>query len=109
MTSFRICGTPTYVAPEVLSKEGYGIEVDNWSLGILIHIMLVGFAPFRSPDRSTLFRLIMKANVAFDLPNWNKISSKAKQLVASLLTADVERRRTSAEVINNPWIQNFSE
>uniref|UniRef100_A0A7E4WA86 Protein kinase domain-containing protein n=1 Tax=Panagrellus redivivus TaxID=6233 RepID=A0A7E4WA86_PANRE len=104
---YRICGTPTYVAPEILSKEGYGLEVDVWSLGILLHIMLVGFAPFRSADRSQLFRLIMKAHVSFDLPNWHRVSSKAKQLILRLVTPDVENRLTVDEVISDPWIQTI--
>uniref|UniRef100_A0A915B3B3 Protein kinase domain-containing protein n=1 Tax=Parascaris univalens TaxID=6257 RepID=A0A915B3B3_PARUN len=48
---YRICGTPTYVAPEMLAEKGYGVSVDLWSLGVILHLMLVGYAPFRSNDR----------------------------------------------------------
>uniref|UniRef100_A0AC34Q2M4 Protein kinase domain-containing protein n=1 Tax=Panagrolaimus sp. JU765 TaxID=591449 RepID=A0AC34Q2M4_9BILA len=103
---YRICGTPTYVAPEILLKEGYGLEVDIWSMGILLHIMLVGFAPFRSSDRATLFRLITKANVSFDLPHWNKVSPKAKMLLTNILTPNITRRLTAHEIMNISWVQN---
>ncbi len=72
---YRVCGTPTYVAPEVLSQTGYGLEVDVWSLGVLLYIMLIGFAPFRCPDRVQLFKLIVKAHVTFGMPGWSKGSS----------------------------------
>ena len=49
---------PTYVAPEILAEKGYGLEVDLWSLGVIGHIMLVGYAPFRSSNRDELFDLI---------------------------------------------------
>ncbi len=53
---------------------GYGVEVDVWSLGVIMHIMLVGYAPFRSSDRDELFQLIQDGGFSFELPGWSKIS-----------------------------------
>ncbi|KAH7724938.1 Protein F32D8.1 [Aphelenchoides avenae] len=103
---YRLCGTPTYVAPEVLTQEGYGVEVDIWSLGILLHIMLIGFAPFRCQDRSRLFRLIMRASLPSDMPYWSRISPKSKELILKMLTRDVGRRVRATEIMNNSWVQN---
>ncbi|KAI1721714.1 protein kinase domain-containing protein [Ditylenchus destructor] len=102
---YRVCGTPTYVAPEVLSQHGYGLSVDVWSLGVLLYIMLIGFAPFRCADRAQLFKLIVKAHVTFDMPGWSRVSSKAKQLILKMVTAIVDSRYKSVEVMNNEWIR----
>ncbi|KAL6725318.1 hypothetical protein Aduo_007379 [Ancylostoma duodenale] len=72
---FRVCGTPSYCAPEILKETGYGIAVDIWSLGVLLHVMLVGFAPFRSNERNRLFRLITQGKLHFDLPEWREVST----------------------------------
>uniref|UniRef100_A0A915CS10 Protein kinase domain-containing protein n=1 Tax=Ditylenchus dipsaci TaxID=166011 RepID=A0A915CS10_9BILA len=95
---FLVCGTPTYVAPEVLSQQGYGLQVDVWSLGVLLYIMLIGFAPFRCADRTQLFKLIMKANVTFEMVGWTKISNKAKQLILKMLTANTDERLKAIEI-----------
>ena len=47
-----VCGTPTYVAPEILAENGYGLEVDNWAAGVICYIPLCGFPPFRNKPQS---------------------------------------------------------
>ncbi|CAD5215566.1 unnamed protein product [Bursaphelenchus okinawaensis] len=104
---YRVCGTPTYVAPEVISEQGYGIEVDIWSLGVVLHIMLIGFAPFRAPKRSQLFKLIKKAYLGFDFARWNHISTDAQTTVRRMLCPNPQRRATASEILNDEWIQSF--
>ncbi|CAD5221516.1 unnamed protein product [Bursaphelenchus xylophilus] len=104
---YRVCGTPTYVAPEVISEQGYGREVDIWSLGVVLHIMLIGFAPFRAPRRSQLFKLIRKAYLGFDFPRWSHISTNAQSTVRRMLCPNPKRRATATEILEDEWIQSF--
>ncbi|XGW05764.1 hypothetical protein V3C99_016264, partial [Haemonchus contortus] len=104
---FRVCGTPTYCAPEILRETGYGFPVDVWSLGVLLHVMLVGFAPFRSTERSRLFRLITQGRLHFDLPEWKGISSKARDLLSQLMSTSPSKRPVAAQIPTHPWIREF--
>ncbi|VDN03487.1 unnamed protein product [Thelazia callipaeda] len=72
---YKICGTPTYIAPEMLAEKGYGMEVDTWSLGIILHVMLVGYAPWQCPDRRRLFQLITLSRLSFEHHTWSTVSS----------------------------------
>uniref|UniRef100_A0A8C4ZCQ5 Doublecortin-like kinase 3 n=1 Tax=Gadus morhua TaxID=8049 RepID=A0A8C4ZCQ5_GADMO len=73
---FTVCGTPTYVAPEILSETGYGLSVDVWALGVILYILLCGFPPFRSQDRDQeeLFKLIREGKVHFLSNYWDPVS-----------------------------------
>uniref|UniRef100_A0A0N4ZUS7 Protein kinase domain-containing protein n=1 Tax=Parastrongyloides trichosuri TaxID=131310 RepID=A0A0N4ZUS7_PARTI len=101
----RICGTMSYVSPEVIIGK-YGIECDMWSLGVVFHIMLVGHAPFRSQNRQKLFKLISRAQFSMDHESWIPISREARNLVLRLLTLDVNRRIKAEEVLHHPFLKN---
>uniref|UniRef100_A0A914I6H0 Protein kinase domain-containing protein n=1 Tax=Globodera rostochiensis TaxID=31243 RepID=A0A914I6H0_GLORO len=100
---YRVCGTPTYVAPEILTQQGYGVEVDVWSLGIILHICLVGFAPFHCTDRAQLFQQIVHGKITFEHANWSLIATKAKKLLLGMLTA-APKRMDAEQVTRNEWI-----
>lgn len=68
------CGTPGYVAPEVLRKRGYGPQVDLWSLGVITYILLSGYPPFFDSSNTELFKKIMAGRFKFDRPWWDAIS-----------------------------------
>ncbi|KAG8521601.1 Serine/threonine-protein kinase DCLK3 [Galemys pyrenaicus] len=104
---FTVCGTPTYVAPEILSEKGYGLEVDMWAAGVILYILLCGFPPFRSPDRDQdeLFNIIQLGHFEFLAPYWDNISDAAKDLVSRLLVVDPKKRYTAHQVLQHPWIE----
>ncbi|XP_058146575.1 serine/threonine-protein kinase DCLK3 [Dasypus novemcinctus] len=104
---FTVCGTPTYVAPEILSEKGYGLEVDMWAAGVILYILLCGFPPFRSPERDQdeLFSIIQLGHFEFLAPYWDNISDAAKDLVSRLLVVDPKKRYTAHQVLQHPWIE----
>ncbi|TRY82458.1 hypothetical protein DNTS_028279 [Danionella cerebrum] len=68
------CGTPGYVAPEVLAQKPYSKAVDCWSIGVIAYILLCGYPPFYDENDSKLFEQILKADYEFDAPYWDDIS-----------------------------------
>ncbi|XP_069551593.1 serine/threonine-protein kinase DCLK3 [Brachyistius frenatus] len=104
---FTICGTPTYVAPEILCETGYGVAVDIWALGVIIYVLLCGFPPFRSRDRDQeeLFQLIKQGQFHFPSPYWDLISEEAKSLVGALLQPDPAVRLTAQQTLLHPWVK----
>jgi serine/threonine protein kinase len=98
------CGTPGYVAPEVLKCEKYGPEVDLWSIGVILYILLCGFPPFYDETAAGLYDQIKKGDYDFPAPYWNPISEEAKDLVRKLLTVDPKQRCTIKQLLAHPWI-----
>ncbi|NXF32993.1 DCLK3 kinase, partial [Nyctibius bracteatus] len=104
---FTVCGTPTYVAPEILAEKGYGLEVDMWAAGVILYILLCGFPPFRSQERDQeeLFQIIQLGHYEFLSPYWDNISAAAKDLITRLLIVDPQKRYTARQVLQHPWIR----
>ncbi|XP_059167163.1 serine/threonine-protein kinase DCLK3-like isoform X2 [Physella acuta] len=103
---YTVCGTPTYVAPEILTEIGYSLEVDMWAVGVITYILLCGFPPFRSPDRnqSELFEFIKAGEYQFLSPYWDNTSRSAKDLISRLLIVDRRKRYTSVDVLCHRWV-----
>lgn len=103
------CGTPGYVAPEILEQDGtYGKEVDMWSLGVILYIVLCGFPPFYDENHNNLFKMIKACKYDFPSPYWDNVSESAVDLIKKLLVADVSARLTAEQVLQHPWIQGKS-
>jgi len=101
------CGTPGYVAPEVLQNKGYDSgAVDIWSTGVILYILLCGFPPFYEEELPALFDQILKGRYDFPSPWWDNISKEAKDLVRKMLTVDPKKRIEAKEVKSNPWVVN---
>jgi len=99
------CGTPGYVAPEVLKNQGYDSgAVDMWSAGVILYILLCGFPPFYEEELPALFDQIMNARYDFPSPWWDTISAEAKGLVRKLLELNPKKRLTAKQVLEDPWI-----
>jgi calcium-dependent protein kinase len=102
----EIAGTPFYMAPEII-KGDYGFEVDIWSLGVLLYILVSGYLPFFSDDRDEVFRKIQTADFHFDHNEFKSVSEECKTLIRKMLTLDPKKRIKGQEVITDPWFDKF--
>lgn len=98
------CGTPGYVAPEILEGVKYGLQADMWSLGVIVYILLGGYPPFIESTQKALFRKIRKGEYEFHEQYWKSVSKGAKDLIKQLLTVDPKNRITAEGALKNPWI-----
>ncbi|KAB7501920.1 Serine/threonine-protein kinase DCLK1 [Armadillidium nasatum] len=101
-----VCGTPTYVAPEILAETGYGLKVDIWAAGVITYILLCGFPPFVSAtnNQEELFDQILHGYYKFHSPYWDDISLPAKELIVRMIKVDTEERFTASQVLNHIWV-----
>ena len=97
------CGTPQYVAPEIIAGTPYGVEVDLWSAGVIFYILLVGYPPFYEEDFDDLYNKIEAAAFDFDDELWERVSPEAKELIGRLLTADPFKRFTAEQALAHAW------
>jgi len=100
------CGTPGYIAPEVLLMKGYDKQCDVWSLGVIVYILLCGFPPFYADNDAQLYEKIKKGQYEFLRPYWDPISDVAKDLIRKMLTVDPAKRITCAEALQHPWLKD---
>jgi len=99
------CGTPYYVAPEVINGGGaYGMEVDFWSLGVITYFLLCGFPPFMADDLNGIFQLIQRAEYDYPSPYWDNVSENAKDFIRRLLVTDPRKRMLAGDALKHPWI-----
>ncbi|XP_051932207.1 calcium/calmodulin-dependent protein kinase type 1 isoform X2 [Hippocampus zosterae] len=98
------CGTPGYVAPEVLAQKPYSKAVDCWSIGVIAYILLCGYPPFYDENDSKLFEQILKAEYEFDSPYWDDISDSAKDFIVHLMEKEPNIRYTCEQALQHPWI-----
>uniref|UniRef100_A0A3Q1APS3 Serine/threonine-protein kinase DCLK2 n=1 Tax=Amphiprion ocellaris TaxID=80972 RepID=A0A3Q1APS3_AMPOC len=103
---YTVCGTPTYVAPEIIAESGYGLKVDIWAAGVITYILLCGFPPFRSENnlQEDLFDQILLGRLDFPSPYWDNITDSAKELIGKMLQVNVEARYTALDVLSHPWV-----
>lgn len=105
---FAVCGTPTYVAPEILMELGYGLKIDVWAAGIILYILLCGFPPFVSPDnqQEPLFDAILSGIFEFPEPYWDGIGEPVRDLINNMLQSDPELRFSSEDILDHYWLLN---
>ncbi|XP_072262003.1 serine/threonine-protein kinase DCLK2 isoform X3 [Pyxicephalus adspersus] len=105
---YTVCGTPTYVAPEIIAETGYGLKVDIWAAGVITYILLCGFPPFRSDNnlQEDLFDQILIGKLEFPSPYWDNITDSAKELISCMLQVNVEDRYTAEQILSHPWVSD---
>jgi len=97
------CGSPEYVAPEVLDCAPYEKAVDLWSVGVITYILLTGFLPFYDKNHATLFEKIK--NVEYNWDDCPEVSPSAKHFIQHLLVKDPKKRYTAELAIQHPWLK----
>ncbi|EGW34733.1 uncharacterized protein SPAPADRAFT_63966 [Spathaspora passalidarum NRRL Y-27907] len=102
---YTICGTPNYIAPEVLGGKhtGHSFEVDIWAIGIMMYALLVGKPPFQAKDVEVIYERIKKTEYYF--PEDKPISPSAKTLIQDLLSLNPLNRPTIDEILNYEWFK----
>ena len=119
-----VCGTATYVAPEMIRGTGasanhklcllsvlcvgYAEGIDVWALGVISYILLCGFPPFRSEsgERDELFQDILSGDLEFPSPYWDEVGPQAEDLIIQILNRDEDCRITAGQVLHHPWLNN---
>ncbi|NXC15043.1 CHK2 kinase, partial [Corythaeola cristata] len=106
-----LCGTPTYLAPEVLNSlgtAGYSRAVDCWSLGVILFVCLCGYPPFNEQNTQlSLKDQITRGEYTFISKEWKHVSDMGLDLVKKLLVVDPSKRLTTEEALEHPWLQLF--
>lgn len=98
------CGTPGYVAPEILEGTPYDERADMWSVGVILYILLGGYPPFIESTQRDLFKKIRKGEYEFHEEYWGTVSAEAKDLISSLLTVNANKRLDCLGAMKNTWI-----
>lgn len=97
-----LCGTPAYVAPEILAKKGYdGAKVDVWSCGVILFVLNAGYLPFNDTNLMTMYRKIYKGE--FRCPKWT--STELRRFLSRILDPNPNTRITIHEILNDPWFK----
>jgi hypothetical protein len=104
-----ICGTPSYLAPEIIAGQRYTPAVDCWAAGVCLYILLSGVVPFNWTDRPgadlrELFDRIAAGAYSLDGPEWEGVSAEAKALVRGLMCTDVSQRLSAQAALTHRWL-----
>ncbi|CAE8608513.1 unnamed protein product, partial [Polarella glacialis] len=103
--SNSICGSDFYLAPEVIKQEEYGREIDIWSSGVVVFVVLSGSLPFFNSVLHKLYRQIVERDLTFTEPNWRNVSKGAQDFITRLLQVRTAERLTAEQALMHPWLR----
>ena len=98
------CGSPLYMAPEIINCEDYTEKVDIWSTGVIAFILLSGRPPYGGKKKEEIYRCIKSRELSFEDPVWSKISQNAKDFITQALNRDKTKRPSASTLLDHPWI-----
>ncbi|PHZ16102.1 serine-threonine protein kinase [Rhizopus microsporus ATCC 52813] len=101
-----ICGTASYVAPEVLLKKPYSFPVDIWGVGIVTYILLCGYHPFQGETQQELYDEITHGRYEFHWRYWMNVSGNARSFIQKCLSLNPNERPTATEALNDIWMNS---
>eukprot|EP00286_Rhodomonas_abbreviata_P015258 CAMPEP_0181322842 /NCGR_PEP_ID=MMETSP1101-20121128/19450_1 /TAXON_ID=46948 /ORGANISM="Rhodomonas abbreviata, Strain Caron Lab Isolate" /LENGTH=508 /DNA_ID=CAMNT_0023430795 /DNA_START=99 /DNA_END=1623 /DNA_ORIENTATION=- len=103
-----VCGTPSYLAPEVIQHKGYGMECDVWSAGVILYILLSGAPPFdQTAPMPLLFKYIINQRYSFSDVDGD--SDDAKDIISNMMVVDISKRLTPRGVLEHPWLRRYQK
>lgn len=100
-----MAGSFGYAAPEVMMRQGHGMAVDLWSLGVITYTLLCGYSPFRSENVQDLIEETGSGQVVFHERYWRDVSEDARNFILSLLQPDPAKRPTSEQALQHRWLK----
>lgn len=103
------CGSPGYVAPEILYDQNYTTKVDTFSVGVIIYILLAGYSPFKGDTQEKILSKNRKCNVKFRGKVWDKHSKLASDFIFQLMNPNPEFRLSAKEALNHPWLSKHAD
>ncbi|KAM4824412.1 serine/threonine-protein kinase H2 [Urocitellus parryii] len=103
-TMRTLCGTPEYMAPEILLRKPYTGAVDMWALGVITYILLSGSLPFDDESHTRLYRKILKGKYNYTGEPWPNISHLAKDFIDKLLILEASHRMSAGQALDHPWV-----
>lgn len=104
--TYTTCGSPSYFAPEVIAKKGYGLAVDWWTLGVLVYELFAGRTPFQADAEVKMYRSIIRGIGEAAFPR-SSFSHEAEDLIKRLCARDPAKRLSAAAVESHPWFYGF--
>ena len=104
------CGTPGYVAPEILNDEGYDAKADMFSAGVILYMMVTGKSVFQASNGREVIKKNTECEISYPPADWGQLSPELKKLTMQLLERDPKNRLSAKQALEHKWFEiEFNE